>query len=264
MHGWCCSWLPPNGSAIPRSCVAPPRRPASCHGTRRLPGPRRAVWSPSPRGSSSAIPSCARRCTTRPPRPIGGGRIPPSPARSTPTPTPTVVPGTSAPQQPAHVVYFDAVLAAADLVDDQAWDDSPMRRRNSHVAPARYATLPLTLSLRSWLEVVQGRLGSATSTSQRSRTIGHSPDHTACLAHPLPRGGVARRVSAEPVCGGLSRRSACRLGVVGGALELDGDHRFVADDPCVVAGRDPIHLAGADVALGAVVVDRRGSVRTRQ
>ena len=62
-----------------------------------------------------------------------------------------------------HVVYFDTILAAADILDDRAWGDladawTLLARRIGALS-----SLPLALSLRSWLEVLQGRLGSAAS-----------------------------------------------------------------------------------------------------
>jgi hypothetical protein len=62
-----------------------------------------------------------------------------------------------------HVVYFDTVLAAADVFDDRAWDDlthvwAQLARRTGALA-----ALPLALAFRSWLEVLQGRFGSAAS-----------------------------------------------------------------------------------------------------
>jgi len=62
-----------------------------------------------------------------------------------------------------HVVYFDTVLAAAGVLDDRAWGELAtewvqLTRRIGALTP-----LPLALSLHSWLEVLQGRLRSATS-----------------------------------------------------------------------------------------------------
>ena len=62
-----------------------------------------------------------------------------------------------------HVVYFDAVLTACDLLDDHAWDELTHAWAQVARATGALAALPLALSLRSWLEVLQGRLGSATS-----------------------------------------------------------------------------------------------------
>ena len=55
------------------------------------------------------------------------------------------------------------MLAAADVVDDRAWGDladgwTLLARRIGTLS-----SLPLALSLHSWLEVLQGRLGSAAS-----------------------------------------------------------------------------------------------------
>ncbi len=62
-----------------------------------------------------------------------------------------------------HVVYFDTILAAAEVLDDRAWGDladgwTLLARRIGALS-----SLPLALSLRSWLEVLQGRFGSAAS-----------------------------------------------------------------------------------------------------
>jgi DNA-binding CsgD family transcriptional regulator len=62
-----------------------------------------------------------------------------------------------------HVVYFDAALAACDLLDDQAWDELTHAWAQLARGSGALAALPVALSLRSWLEVLQGRLGSATS-----------------------------------------------------------------------------------------------------
>jgi DNA-binding NarL/FixJ family response regulator len=62
-----------------------------------------------------------------------------------------------------QVVYFDTLLASAEILDDRAWDEladawAQLARRTGALVP-----LPLALSFRSWLEVLQGRLGSAAS-----------------------------------------------------------------------------------------------------
>ena len=62
-----------------------------------------------------------------------------------------------------HVVYFDTVLAAVDTLDDRAWDDLTHAWVQLSRATGALAALPLALSFRSWLEVLQGRLGSAAS-----------------------------------------------------------------------------------------------------
>jgi DNA-binding CsgD family transcriptional regulator len=62
-----------------------------------------------------------------------------------------------------HVVYFDTVLAAVDTLDDRAWDNLTHAWVQLSRATGALAALPLALSFRSWLEVLQGRLGSAAS-----------------------------------------------------------------------------------------------------
>jgi len=62
-----------------------------------------------------------------------------------------------------HVVYFDTILAAADVLDDRAWGDLADEWMLVARRIGALSSLPLALSLRSWLEVLQGRLGSATS-----------------------------------------------------------------------------------------------------
>jgi DNA-binding CsgD family transcriptional regulator len=62
-----------------------------------------------------------------------------------------------------HVVYFDTVLGAADTLDDRAWDDLTREWAQLARATGALAALPLALGLRSWLEVLQGRVGTAVS-----------------------------------------------------------------------------------------------------
>jgi DNA-binding CsgD family transcriptional regulator len=62
-----------------------------------------------------------------------------------------------------HVVYFDTIMAAADILDDRAWGDLLDERALLARRIGALSSLPLALSLRSWLEVLQGRLGSAAS-----------------------------------------------------------------------------------------------------
>lgn len=62
-----------------------------------------------------------------------------------------------------HVAYFDTIMVAIDLLDDTAFDAltqawSQLARRTGALAP-----LPLALSFRSWLDVLQGRPGTAAS-----------------------------------------------------------------------------------------------------
>jgi DNA-binding CsgD family transcriptional regulator len=62
-----------------------------------------------------------------------------------------------------HVVYLDTILCAAEVMDERAWAAlaegwSELTRRMGALS-----SLPLALSLRAWIEVLQGRLGSAAS-----------------------------------------------------------------------------------------------------
>lgn len=62
-----------------------------------------------------------------------------------------------------HVVYLETVLAAADVLDDRAWDDLTQEWVQLARRTGALAALPLALGFRSWLEVLQGRFGSAAS-----------------------------------------------------------------------------------------------------
>ena len=62
-----------------------------------------------------------------------------------------------------HVVYFDAVLAAVGMLDDQSWDELTRAWEELSRRTGVLVALPLALGLRSWLEVLQGRPGSAAS-----------------------------------------------------------------------------------------------------
>jgi DNA-binding NarL/FixJ family response regulator len=85
-----------------------------------------------------------------------------------------------------HVVYFDAVLAACDLVDDQAWDELTQAWAQLARATGTLAALPLALSARSWLEVLQGRLGSATSHLAEIEDIVSLTGSRGLLGSPAP------------------------------------------------------------------------------
>ena len=85
-----------------------------------------------------------------------------------------------------HVVYFDAVLAACDLLDDQAWDDLTHAWARLARATGALAALPLALSVRSWLEVLQGRLGSATSHLEEIENIVSLTGSRGVLGSPAP------------------------------------------------------------------------------
>ena len=62
-----------------------------------------------------------------------------------------------------HVVYFDTVLAAVAILDDRSWDDLTRAWVELARRTGALAALPLALGFRSWLEVLQGRAGSAAS-----------------------------------------------------------------------------------------------------
>jgi DNA-binding CsgD family transcriptional regulator len=62
-----------------------------------------------------------------------------------------------------HVVYFDTILAAAEVLDDRAWGDLADEWALLARRIGALSTLPSALSLCSWLEVLQGRLASAAS-----------------------------------------------------------------------------------------------------
>ena len=85
-----------------------------------------------------------------------------------------------------HVGYFDAVLAACDVLDDQAWDELTHAWAQLARATGALAALPLALSLRSWLEVLQGRLGSATSHLAEIEDIASLTGSRGLLGSPAP------------------------------------------------------------------------------
>jgi DNA-binding CsgD family transcriptional regulator len=62
-----------------------------------------------------------------------------------------------------HVVYLDTILAAADVLDERAWDDLSRAWVQLARRIGALAVVPLGLSFTSWLEVLQGRFGSAAS-----------------------------------------------------------------------------------------------------
>ncbi len=85
-----------------------------------------------------------------------------------------------------HVVYFDAALAACDLLDDHAWDELTHAWAQLARGTGALAALPLALSLRSWLEVLQGRLGSATSHLAEIEDIVSLTGSRGLLGSPAP------------------------------------------------------------------------------
>ena len=94
-----------------------------------------------------------------------------------------------------HVVYFDAVLAACDLLDDQAWDELTHAWAQLARATGALAALPLALSVRSWLEVLQGRLGSATSHLEEIENIVSLTGSRGRARLTRPRRDAVRRVA---------------------------------------------------------------------
>ena len=62
-----------------------------------------------------------------------------------------------------HVVYYDTTIAAAEVLDDRAWADLADQWALVGRRIGALSALPLALSMRSWLDVLQGRLGSAAS-----------------------------------------------------------------------------------------------------
>jgi DNA-binding CsgD family transcriptional regulator len=62
-----------------------------------------------------------------------------------------------------HVVYYDTTIAAAEVLDDRAWADLADQWALLARRIGALAALPLALGMRSWLDVLQGRVGSAAS-----------------------------------------------------------------------------------------------------
>jgi DNA-binding CsgD family transcriptional regulator len=62
-----------------------------------------------------------------------------------------------------YVVFYDIVLASAEVLDDRAWDDLVHAWAQIARRTGALTALPLALSSLSWLEVLQGRFGSAAS-----------------------------------------------------------------------------------------------------
>jgi DNA-binding NarL/FixJ family response regulator len=83
-------------------------------------------------------------------------------------------------------VYFDAVLAAAEVLDERAWEELS----HAWVQLARrigaLAALPHGLSFGSWLEVLQGRLGSAASHVAEIEDIVSVTGSRGLLGSPAP------------------------------------------------------------------------------
>jgi DNA-binding CsgD family transcriptional regulator len=85
-----------------------------------------------------------------------------------------------------HVVYFDTILAAADVLDDRAWDELVHAWAQLSRATGALAALPLALSWRSWLEVLQGRFGSARSHLAEIEDVVSLTGWRGLLGSPVP------------------------------------------------------------------------------
>ena len=96
-----------------------------------------------------------------------------------------------------HVVYFDTVLAAADVLDDRAWDDLTHAWVQLARRAGALAALPLALGLRSWLEVVQGRFGLAASHLAEIEGVLALTGSRGLLGSPAPAAGAAGRVAGK-------------------------------------------------------------------
>jgi DNA-binding CsgD family transcriptional regulator len=85
-----------------------------------------------------------------------------------------------------HVVYFDAVMAAAGVLDDRAWEDLATAWVELSRRIGALGALPLALSLRSWLEVLQGRPGSAASHVAEIEEVVSLTGSRGLLGVPIP------------------------------------------------------------------------------
>ena len=85
-----------------------------------------------------------------------------------------------------HVVYFDAVLAAVDLLDDDAWADLTRSWVQLARQTGALAALPLALSMSSWLEVLQGRVRTAGSDLAELEEIVSLTGQRGLLGTPSP------------------------------------------------------------------------------
>src|SRR5687767_4312303 len=97
-----------------------------------------------------------------------------------------------------------------------------------------------------------GRPDSAAPTATRKATVTFSVSSSPVvrLTTALPGIGCLLLGMLDGLFG--AQDSASGLGVVGGALELHEDGRFVAHRPGVMARSDAVHLARLDLTFGAV------------
>ncbi len=85
-----------------------------------------------------------------------------------------------------HVVYFDTVLAAAEVLDERAWEELSRAWVQLARRIGALAALPHGLSFGSWLEVLQGRLGSAASHVAEIEDIVSVTGSRGLLGSPAP------------------------------------------------------------------------------
>ncbi|HEX5615738.1 MAG TPA: AAA family ATPase [Acidimicrobiia bacterium] len=85
-----------------------------------------------------------------------------------------------------HVVYFDTVLAAVGTLDDAGWDELTRSWVELARRAGALAALPLALGFRSWLEVLQGRFGSAASHLAEAEDLASVTGVRGLLGTPAP------------------------------------------------------------------------------
>ena len=85
-----------------------------------------------------------------------------------------------------HVVYFDAVLAAVDLLDDDAWAGLTRSWVQLARRSGALAALPLALSGSSWLKVLEGRVRTAGSELAELEEIVSLTGQRGLLGTPAP------------------------------------------------------------------------------
>ena len=152
----------PELASVPASPPTPSRSPAATSSNHRhgLNSPRARSLSPTMR--RHRVDHRAHQRSRRPPdRPTGhldAHAAPSRGERGCRSPEPPLDRRPACPRRVLHTV-----LAAADLLDDRAWDDLVHAWAQLSRATGALAALPLALSWRSWLEVLQGRFGSAQS-----------------------------------------------------------------------------------------------------
>jgi DNA-binding CsgD family transcriptional regulator len=85
-----------------------------------------------------------------------------------------------------HVVYFSGVLAAAEILDDRAWAELASAWSQLARETGALAALPVALGVLSWLEVLQGRLGSAASHIAEIEDLVSLTRHRGLVGAPAP------------------------------------------------------------------------------